>query len=61
MDVLGNPIIAIGPVPAPQAAAGLPFIYVNQLRTAIRTPRADIPLFYGDSALDNNSAIFILD
>ena len=55
MDTHGSPIVA------PQAAAGQPLIDVSQLRTAIGTPKADIPLFYGDSALDNVSAKFLLD
>ena len=54
MDEHCNPIVA------PQAAARKPLIDVNQLRTAIGAPRADIPIFYGDSALDNVSAKFIL-
>ena len=47
----GNPIAAPNPGPAPPAAAQ-PLIDVNQLRTAFGTPRADIPIFYGDSSLD---------
>ena len=53
MDAQGNPIVAL-----PAAA---PLIDVNQLRTAIGTPRADIPIFYGDSTMDNVSAQFLLD
>ena len=53
MDEHCNPIVA------PQAAA--PLIDVNQLRMAIGTPRADIPIFYVDSALDNVSEKFLLD
>ena len=34
---------------------------MNQLRMAFGTPRADIPLFYGDSTMDNVSAKFLLD
>ena len=56
----GNPIAAPNPGPAP-AAAAQPLIDVNQLRTAFGTPRADIPIFYGDSSLDNVSAKFLFD
>ena len=51
----------VNPIVAPKAAAGQPLIDVNQLRTAIRRPRADIHLFYGNSAVDNVSAKFLLN
>ena len=62
LDTHGNPIIAaLMPVPAQAAAAGQPLIDVNQLRTAFSNPKADIPLFLGDSIMDNVSTKFLLD
>ena len=60
IDAHGNPFAAPNPGPAPLTAAQ-PLINVYQLGTAIGTPRADIPIFYGDSALDNVSVKFLLD
>ena len=59
LDAHGNPIATPNPGPAPAAAAH--FINVNQLKTAFSNPKADIPIIYGDSALDNVSAKFLLD
>ena len=62
LDAHGKPIVAPAQAPAPaQAATGQPLIDVNQLRTAFSNPKADIPLFYRDSTLDNLSAKFLLD
>ena len=57
----GNLNAAPPPVPAQAAAAGQPLIDVNQERMAFGNPKADIPLFYGDSKLDNVSAKLLLD
>ena len=50
LDAHGNPIATPNPGPAPAAAAH--FINVNQLKTAFSNPKADIPIIYGDSALE---------
>ena len=42
-------------------AAPAQLIDVNQLKTAFGNPKADIPIFYGDAALDNVSAKFLLE
>ena len=57
VDAHGNLIAPLAPGLAP-AAAAQPLIDMNQLRTAFGNPKADIPLFYGDSTLDNVSAKF---
>ena len=50
LDANGNPIIAAPPqAPAPVHMAGQPLIDVNVLRTAFSNPKADIPLYFGDS------------
>ena len=59
LDAHGNPIAAPNPGPAPAAAAQL--IDVNQLKTGLGNPKADIPIFYGDASLDNVSAKFLLE
>ena len=58
---LDNPIIATPQAPAPAQAAGQPLISVNGLITASSNPKADIPLYYGDSNMDNLSAKYLLD
>ena len=53
VDAHGNPIAAQPlPVPVPQAAAGQ-LIDVNQLRTTCGNPKAEFPLFYGNSVFDS--------
>ena len=56
LPIIGGPIN----VPAQEAAAGQTLIDMNKLRTAFSNPKVDIPLFYGDSALENLSAKFLL-
>ena len=62
LDAHGNPIIvALPQAPAPVQAAGQPLIDVNGPRTALSNPKADIPLYYEGSKMDNVSAKFLLD
>ena len=59
LDSRGNSIIAVPPqAPIPAQAAGQPLIDMNRLGTALSNPKADIPLYYGDSTMDNVSAKF---
>ena len=58
-DIHGNTIATPPLAPAAASPAGQPLIDVNQLKTAFHNPKADIPLFYGNSTLDNVSANFL--
>ena len=60
-DAHGNPIAAQAPVPAQAPVAGQPLNNVNRLNRAFWNPKADIPVFYGDSTLDNVCTKFLLD
>ena len=56
VDAHHNQIATPATVPGLPPAAGQPLINVNQLRTAFSNPKADIPLIYADSTLENMSA-----
>ena len=61
LDAHGNPIIATPPAAPAQTVAAQPLFDVNELKTVFSNPKADIPLYYGNSAMDNVSAKFLLD
>ena len=56
LDTHGHPIIDVTVhLPTQAAVAGQPLINVNQLKMAFSNPKADIPLFYGNYAMDSLS------
>ena len=59
LDAHCNPTIAAPPqAPAQAQVPGQPLSDVNVLRTALSNCKADIPLYFGDSTIDNMSAKF---